>query len=170
MGVLLCFIGATFCQFKLLNPQSRGFSSRDAHMAPCGQSPNVPSDDSERAIWDHDIIRDIEVMIVGPHGGGVIEDRWSCTLMGSPHNDMSPLFPIRGGLKIEIPDRAGQIYRLKVRTPSTRCTGRATFQLVYSTRTGGEFYQCQDVIIYNTDDSVSSGASSIYGFFGIAVA
>eukprot|EP01115_Flamella_aegyptia_P011785 TRINITY_DN56521_c1_g1_i1.p1 TRINITY_DN56521_c1_g1~~TRINITY_DN56521_c1_g1_i1.p1 ORF type:complete len:179 (-),score=47.95 TRINITY_DN56521_c1_g1_i1:24-560(-) len=160
--VLFCLFSVAFCQFRLLNPEGRGFYENDAHKAPCGQSPNIVADDAERRVWDHDTIQNIEVMIVGPHGGGVMEDRWTCSLIGRPVNDKGPLFPIRGGLQIEIPDRSGMVYELKVRTPPNRCTGRATFQLIYSTETGGEFFQCQDVLITNSSSDATSISISVF--------
>merc|ERR1711862_510405 len=99
--------------------------------------------------WEQDTVHEIEVQIFGAAGGGVIVDRYSCVLNGDDENPIEPILPI------EVPDVDDQIYRLYVRTPSFRCTGDVTMQLVYATENGHEFFQCQDIVL------TYSGASSL---------
>ena len=94
-----------------------------------------------------DTVHEIEVQIFGAAGGGVIVDRYSCVLNGDDENPIEPILPIEGALKVEVPDVDDQIYRLYVRTPSFRCTGDVTMQLVYATENGHEFFQCQDIVL-----------------------
>ena len=92
-------------------------------------------------------IQQIEVQVIGAAGGGVIVDRWSCVRNGDEENPLEPILPIEGNLRVKVPDFDFQVYRLFVRTPSIRCRGEATMQLVYATDNGPEFFQCQDVVI-----------------------
>mmetsp|Transcript_14670 Transcript_14670/g.20583 ORF Transcript_14670/g.20583 Transcript_14670/m.20583 type:complete len:176 (+) Transcript_14670:72-599(+) len=159
--VLALFLGVALGQLVLTNPSGRGFDSGDSTHAPCGQSPSAVG---AQVAWEHDTNQEIEIQIIGAGGGGVIEDRWSCALNGAPTNNVEPLYPIEGAMKVALPNRDFQIYRLYVRTPSIRCTGDATMQLIYSTQNGQEYFQCQDVLITN-----SNSASTLLSGAAIAI-
>ena len=143
--LVLC-VSISFAQLELLLPAGRGFSQLDNQRAPCGQSETGVA---QRVAWYHDSVQQIEVNILGADGGGVIQDRYSCVLMGEDENPTEPLFPIKGALQVQLPNVDFMVYQLFLRMPSNRCTGQATLQLIYSTYGGKEFFQCQDLLILN---------------------
>merc|ERR1712063_26735 len=162
--LLLALLGLVSCQLALVNPAGRGFSFHDARHAPCGQSPTEVGD---RIAWEQGRVYEIEVQILGAAGGGVIVDRYACVRNGDDENPIEPILPIEGALKVQIPDYDDQIYRLYTRTPSFRCTGDVTMQLVYSAENGQEFFQCQDIIL--TYSGAASLTMSVFAIIAIVL-
>lgn len=99
-----------------------------------------------------DAIEEIEILIHGAHGGGVLTDRFSCTLNGDPAENLSPVYPVRGAVTTSVPDRSDQIYRIYARAPPGRCGGISTWQLIYQARDGSNFYQCLDVYVITAEN------------------
>jgi len=161
--VLLACLGLVSCQISLVTPPGRGYNFGDSRHGPCGIAPVEVGD---RIGWEESSIQQIEVQVIGAAGGGVIVDRWSCVRNGDEENPLEPILPIEGNLRVKVPDFDFQVYRLFVRTPSIRCRGEATMQLVYATDNGPEFFQCQDVVITS---GASTVAMSVFALF-VAVA
>jgi len=106
------------------------------------------------------------VFVHAANGGGVLFNRFSCTLNGNPRNNESPLYPIHGGLRIEVPNRPNQLYTLSFLTPTSRCTGDGTMQLVYQTRNGPSYFQCVDFRLFNEGpgDAITIAANTMLAF------
>ena len=155
---LALFFTLSFCQIQLLSPHGRGFSEFYSHYAPCGQGSTEVGSSIQ---FEHATVHQIQVQVIGAGGGGVIFDRWSCVLNGDDENNLGPVFPIEGAMKVSVPDADFQIYNLFVQAPGYRCIGQATMQLVYATNNGQEYYQCQDVIITNTVNGSSMLAANL---------
>merc|ERR1719456_318824 len=142
---LLALVAITNAQFILIEPAGRGFAEDDARRGPCGYADSKAAATIDRPFWDADSNQHLTIQVNAANGGGVIVDKWSCSLLGQDATES--VYPITGTLVFEVPNVSDQVYEVKVRAPSNRCAGEATVQLIYSTFDGGDYFQCLDVLI-----------------------
>jgi len=149
---VLALVLAVTAQIELLVPQGRGYVVGDSQLGPCGNAGFLTF--SPRVQWKVNEVETVEVYIHGSHGGGVLTDRYSCTLNGDLNNNPDTIYRLRGGVNVAVPDVSNRVVQLNVRAPPSRCASNATWQLIYKTREGPIFYQCLDLRVFNEGDLI----------------